>query len=559
MPTLPEGLVLIGAPGAPRGRGIAATRDFKPGERIATFSSPSIAITTSEHLPVTCSGCLVPVRPPGAGPPPMPVERWSRVARACTGCRTAVYCSPECQKLDWTKGAHKAECKIFNRVRQEGRFALPTPVRAIVQVLLRPDLKAAVAELQAHYEERREGDLRNFTEWSDTELQASGSLHYAGFVQSQENLREAIQILSKLQVNGFSRLDEDVGQSGIFLNAALAMVNHSCTPNAFVQFVGRKAVLHAYQEIKKDEEIEISYIDCNLHRSQRQEELKQRYHFTCKCPRCQDDLDVYQVCRTYPHLSLNKLSAAPDIQKLPESPAAPGILSSNKSLSDTIKEIYPWCSSPLKSSAGAKKAELTRRWAATKPLRDLSTPAYAIAPLPFILAEASIYFGQQDIYEYSLAIACFLATRVDPYKFPAPFAPSRLKGLWMIVKLVASVAPAAPEDAPGAKAEGLRGEIYKLLATRIDHTLWCQLLLKFIVRYGPSAHSSHWTVLQEAKSMMDDLDDLPNREKENEYVEAIMRDPDEIGEGEFFRLAVVKPLQELSDFCLDIMDQEFSV
>lgn len=61
-------------------------------------------------------------------------------------------------------------------------------------------------------------------------------------------------------MNSFNRLDEDVEQTGLFMNSALAMVNHSCTPNAFVQFVGRKSVLHAYQEIGKDEEIEISYI-----------------------------------------------------------------------------------------------------------------------------------------------------------------------------------------------------------------------------------------------------------------------------------------------------------
>jgi len=61
-------------------------------------------------------------------------------------------------------------------------------------------------------------------------------------------------------VNSFNRLDEDVDQTGLFLNPALAMVNHSCIPNAFVQLVGRQAVLHAYQEIKKGEEIQISYI-----------------------------------------------------------------------------------------------------------------------------------------------------------------------------------------------------------------------------------------------------------------------------------------------------------
>lgn len=64
----------------------------------------------------------------------------------------------------------------------------------------------------------------------------------------------------QMQVNSFNRLDVDIGQSGLFLHPALAMVNHSCIPNAFVQFSGRKAILRACRAIKKDEEVEISYI-----------------------------------------------------------------------------------------------------------------------------------------------------------------------------------------------------------------------------------------------------------------------------------------------------------
>lgn len=63
-----------------------------------------------------------------------------------------------------------------------------------------------------------------------------------------------------MQVNSFNMADVDVGQSGLFLHSALAMVNHSCIPNAFVQFAGRRAILRAYRAIEKDEEVEISYI-----------------------------------------------------------------------------------------------------------------------------------------------------------------------------------------------------------------------------------------------------------------------------------------------------------
>lgn len=44
------------------------------------------------------------------------------------------------------------------------------------------------------------------------------------------------------------------------MHPTLAMVNHSCVPNAIVAFIGRKAFLKALRPIKSGEEIEISYI-----------------------------------------------------------------------------------------------------------------------------------------------------------------------------------------------------------------------------------------------------------------------------------------------------------
>jgi SET domain-containing protein len=44
------------------------------------------------------------------------------------------------------------------------------------------------------------------------------------------------------------------------MHPTLAMVNHSCVPNAVVAFTGRKAFLRALRSMKSGEEIEISYI-----------------------------------------------------------------------------------------------------------------------------------------------------------------------------------------------------------------------------------------------------------------------------------------------------------
>ncbi|KAI0448524.1 SET domain-containing protein [Xylaria acuta] len=556
MPTLPEGLILKGASAGPRGRGIAAARVFQPGDLIATFGSPSIAIPDSPHLSTTCSGCLLPATP--ASDPPS-TSQPARVVRACTGCRTLAYCSPVCQRLDWTTGGHKAECKVFRRVRAEGHDFLPTPVRALVQVLLRSEMGAAMGELEGHVDRfrRESGKL-----WADMELQAMAALHYLGRETNAKSLAEAIEVLCKSQVNSFNRLDEDVEQTGLFMNTALAMVNHSCIPNAFVQFVGRKAVLHAYREVRKDEEIEISYIDCNLHLSQRQEALKTRYHFTCNCPRCKDDMDVYQVSRGYPHLRLNSLSLAPDIQKLLDSHTH-GPLSGNESLSATVEEIYPWCSTPLLDlSAADRQKQLRRRWAACKPLRNFRIPAYAIEPLPRVLAEASMYFGEQGNFAYSLCISSFLATDVDPYKAAAPFAPQRVKGLLMIAKLLANTAP-PPADLGGAKAltspsstKSLRGAISKAMG-KMDQATMCQILLELVAYHAPAAHSEEWGVFREARDLLGDLEALQGRETEDALVKAFMRNPNGAEERLFFEQAILGPLRELSAFCVNIMDSEF--
>ncbi|KAJ3563570.1 hypothetical protein NPX13_g8149 [Xylaria arbuscula] len=395
--------------------------------------------------------------------------------------------------------------------------------------------------------------------WSDMELQAMAALHYLGRETNAKSLAQAIEVLCKSQVNSFNRLDEDVGQTGLFLNPTLAMVNHSCTPNGFVQFVGRRAVLHAYREIKKDEEIEISYIDCNLHLSYRQEALKARYHFTCNCPRCKDDMDIYQVCRGYPHLRLNHLSLAPDIQK-PQHPQGPDS-SIAKSLSAIIEEIYSWCSTSLSGlSPPEKQKQLRQRWSACKLLRD--SCAYAIEPLPHVLAEASMYFGEQNKFTHSLCISSFIATQVEPYKTPAPFAPQRIKGVFIVAKLLANTAPADLGSADNPKNDllvsnkSLVGRISAALG-KIDQATMCQVLLEMVVYYAAAAHSKEWAIFNEAWDLLGDIEALQGRELEDAHVKAFMRNPNGAAERRFFDQAVVGPLQELSAFCFDVMDSEF--
>lgn len=207
MVVLPPGITLS-PPSPTRGRSILASQVFSPGAVIAVFGhgegAPSIAIPDNPHLARTCHYCLATAsdQDPTATSP-------VRV-RACTGCRTVYYCTPACQKADWALAHGRGECKAFRRVRapdpaspQEevdpNHIDLPTPVRALVQVLVRPEMQAAVAEMEGHVETvRRDPDMA----WAGIELQARAALHYLGRETSKSNLAEAMEIVCKVSEVG---------------------------------------------------------------------------------------------------------------------------------------------------------------------------------------------------------------------------------------------------------------------------------------------------------------------------------------------------------------------
>lgn len=87
--------------------------------------------------------------------------------------------------------------------------------------------------------------------------------------------------------------------SGPFLNnegsglyAKQSTINHSCEPNAIVDFPfnNHQLVVNSKRDISAGEEILISYLDvCDLNRGRysRNKMLRENYLFTCQCPKCQ--------------------------------------------------------------------------------------------------------------------------------------------------------------------------------------------------------------------------------------------------------------------------------
>ncbi|KAI9809070.1 MAG: hypothetical protein M1825_002359 [Sarcosagium campestre] len=71
------------------------------------------------------------------------------------------------------------------------------------------------------------------------------------------------------------------------LDPLAASINHSCDPNSFIIFDGPRMSVRSRRQIKKGEEVTISYIDSSEPFQRRQSDLKERYFFTCNCSKCQ--------------------------------------------------------------------------------------------------------------------------------------------------------------------------------------------------------------------------------------------------------------------------------
>jgi ferredoxin len=115
------------------GRGLFATKSFKPGEIVHTIARPSVAELDTERLQDTCAWCFhkgptEAERQQAAvlGLPDVQVD-----TKACTGCRKVRYCSKTCQAKAW-KREHKHECKVIS---VPGRPDLPHGVRAAIKLL----------------------------------------------------------------------------------------------------------------------------------------------------------------------------------------------------------------------------------------------------------------------------------------------------------------------------------------------------------------------------------------------------------------------------------------
>ncbi|TDZ30213.1 Histone-lysine N-methyltransferase ASHR1 [Colletotrichum spinosum] len=525
------------------GRSIHATRPFIPGDVIARFNDPAIVIPLSHHALQSCNYCLKRETQIGHG----------GKLRACTGCKTVAYCGPVCQKAHWTH-VHKLECKGF-QILHKGKpvdrpYWIPTPIRAAAQVMLRPQALLQFEGLEGHVEEWRKKNV------TDMKLQAHGVVRCLGLAITPEKLEDAFRVLCKIQTNAFSSTVEDLENGGIFVDTTLAMVNHSCIPNALVFFDGRTATLRATGRIAAGQEINISYIDETQPKVKRQAALSS-YHFDCACYKCQHDIDEYQVAMSTYTPELNHLSVMQDGDRFKHPPGGgkPDLVQRTEVL--RLSSVIP--DSPNNLESQAKHAYLRKAYKTGSYF--VKTGKWALEPFAQVVDDASFYFAKdRETPECALAVACLSAYEAHPFKHPVPFQNERLEGLCAVALALSNTAPSPERLVKLARTMAAKkkfpAESVKFLEN-LDHVSFCQMVLSLIDACVTLVSSADWEILVLAKKMLEDIESLPGREKENSLITAWRRSPKEM-EG-FCKYGLLEPIRKLSELGKAVLEVDLGM
>ncbi|KAI0263133.1 hypothetical protein BC834DRAFT_828026 [Gloeopeniophorella convolvens] len=273
-----------------RGRGLYAKERLKKG-RVVLNTKPHIYVLSTKNLQHFCSSCVAPA--PEAG------------LKRCTQCKNLWYCNATCQNSDWA--LHKKECAAMQRWAAGAPspdVAIPAePIRCLGRVLWWKQKKGLdsvwTREIDAMQSHRT--SLPPEAAESHTHL-AHAVIRYLGLTAPEElvpfgidSAAGIVDLISRFATNSITLTSPSLTPLGVCVSPPIALINHSCEPNAVVVFPRSAknpakqepdAQVIALRDIAPDEEIFTSYIDTTLPKAQRQAVLSVTYNFSCECTLC---------------------------------------------------------------------------------------------------------------------------------------------------------------------------------------------------------------------------------------------------------------------------------
>ncbi|KAH8083324.1 hypothetical protein BXZ70DRAFT_579582 [Cristinia sonorae] len=272
------------------GRGVHTKSHVQAGS-VLISCRPRINIISTQHLDVYCSYCCE--RPQSNG-----------VLKRCTRCRQVWYCNAACQNNDWS--IHKSECAALQRWKSHApseHVSVPgDAVRCLGRIVWTMQKEGQDSSwvkefnsMQSHRTSLPPSAVDSHAHLAHALVQylgVSSPIELAPFGLS--SAADLVDLISRFTTNTFTLTTSSLGPIGICVSPVMALVNHSCDPNAVMVFphssdstVPRPNMqLIAIRDIKPNEQIFGSYVDVTLPKEIRQRELQETYNFRCKCSLC---------------------------------------------------------------------------------------------------------------------------------------------------------------------------------------------------------------------------------------------------------------------------------
>ncbi|GAA6084502.1 N-lysine methyltransferase SMYD2-A isoform X1 [Tachysurus ichikawai] len=288
-----EGCERFLSPG--KGRGVKATQHFQLGELLFACPAYSYVLTVNERGGY-CEFCF------------MRREGLSK----CGKCKQAYYCNVECQKGDWSM--HKLECSAMCAYGEN--WCPSETVRLVARIIMKQKFQSELTQSERllsfkEFESHLDKIDNEKNEMNQTDIAA---LHhfYSKHLDFPSNAA-LVELFAQVNCNGFTIEDEELSHLGSAVFPDVALMNHSCNPNAIVTYKGTVAEVRAVQKISPGDEIFNSYIDLLYSTEDRTERLEQSYFFSCDCTECTTNskdaakLEIHQ-----------NLSSAPEAEEIQE-------------------------------------------------------------------------------------------------------------------------------------------------------------------------------------------------------------------------------------------------
>lgn len=187
---------------------------------------------------------------------------------------------------------------------------------------------------------------------------------------------------------------------------------------------------------------------------------------------------------------------------------------------------------------------------------------WAVTPVPQVLTEISIYYAEQGNFASALAVACFVATMCDPYRYVAYFHPVRANTIFMMAKLLANTAEetaALSSSVSAVATQANLGQKVQETLQNIDQVSLCQMLLTIVLRLAPAGHAAEWELAVAARGMLRDIEQLPGREKELSLIVAWVQNPASDQSNAFFEYAVIQQVDALASLGRAVLETDFIV